>query len=205
MQLPTKYVYQVIDKSSEEYGNRRSESRGGRIITSGTPGHRYSFTLITPPLSQRETLELDSFRELIGHNGVFTARLPIFSDSVVGGAPVVRDNTSAGTNIVPCTGFNPNEQDAILPGMMLTFANHSKAYTIAVKETSGIIDDYNSQVNTDLTLKLTKPLLSDVVAGEALDFQPLFTLIADTDQWAINIDAKKGKFQSIELPCTEYF
>lgn len=208
--MPSQFIGQVIAFKSIETNIQRSVSRGGRMLVSGTPGHRYTFEIETPPLNVDELRELMAFMDDVGYGNPFTVTMPIFSDTrgAAGGSPVVSSAVAAGSKVIPISGF-PVNQSSVLKSMdPLTFANHTKLYFVAPNYAGSSINTagYSSDGTGAVSIRVTKPVVKAIPQGTAIDLsQPSMTVIADKDEWEAEIDAKNGKWTSLKLPVIEYF
>lgn len=208
MQLPDKFVMSAINFESMEFNAKRSESRGGRILVSGTPGHRFAFTIQTPPLRVADELQdLSAFLDEVGSNRPFTVQLPVYTTSrgVWGASPTVSASASTGSKSISITGLTASQNDSVMGFDFIKFANHTKVYSIANNQTGGTIQGYPSNGSGNAKVNLSKYLLEPVTIGTAIDYQPAFTVIADADAWKTQINASRGLYAQLELPVVEYF
>lgn len=180
------------------------------MLVSGTPGHRYSFEIETPPLNVDEMKELAAFIDDVGYGTAFTVKMPIFSSArgAGGGSPVVSAPAPAGSKSISISGLPADLDSAIKSLDPLTFANQTKLYFVAPNYSGDSINTagYSTDASGNVTIRLTKPLVKAVEAGTAIELvEPTLTVVADKDAWSAEIDARNGKFTTLKLPVVEYF
>ena len=209
MLLPAEFITAALEFEAKIFNSRKSESRGGTRIVNGAIGHRYVCELDTPWLTVEQVRNLNAWQEsLEGSSGVFTAVLPVLSkpEGKATGNPTVKASIVAGVKQLVISGLAANTAGMYKAGDMLTFANHSKVYKLAPKPGGGDIFTYDTDVNGEVTVYLTLPLLKAVTATTAINFNDVvFTFAAQKDEVKFKLAAKDGGYSKLSLDVEEVY
>lgn len=211
MQLPARFIGQIIELESITFGGQESQSQSGRTIVSSLTGHRLKGYIKTIPLGIDDMRDLSSWLDsLDGSSTVITAAIPLLNVKR-GSSPVnptVRLAAIAGSKKIYLENLFPNRNRVIMPDDLMTFSGHPKGYTASLRMSGDRIEtnSWNSDGLGRTTIYLTKPLINNVAVGEVLNITtPKLTVRMSKSSWKRLLQPSKGRRVVLNFPFIEHY
>ncbi|MEI8647399.1 hypothetical protein P4S73_04620 [Paraglaciecola sp. Hal342] len=211
MQLPARFIAQIIELESESFGGQESESNSGRTIVSNMTGHRLKGYIKTKPLDVDDMRDLSAWLDsLEGGSTIITASIPLLNVKR-GSSPVnptVRAEARAGSKIIYLQNLFPNQNRVIMPDDLMTFSGHPKGYTASLRMSGDRIEtnSWNSDERGRCTIYLTKPLLTNVAIGEVVNITtPQLTVRMSKNSWKRLLQPANGRRVVLNFPFKEHY
>ena len=205
MILPSSFTAQSVSLIKAE-DRDFAISRGGNIQIGRRQSFETQVEVTSPPIRHENVGDFIAFLDDVGTGDAFDITLPLMSEAKgsITSNLIVKTDATAGSKVVQLSNAPASVTGLVRPNDMLNFSGHSKAYWVGVDMTGGIINTFDTDAFGDMTLRLSQPLISNVSAGETVDFlTPIITVIRNDEEVEQAISANDSNFVTVSFEAIE--